>query len=64
VRTGASNLLGKNARVVRTFETDAPGTVLLEGEYWDAYGAPGAVPREMVRVVGMEGLKLRVERRT
>jgi membrane-bound serine protease (ClpP class) len=64
VRTGASNLLGKNARVVRTFETDAPGTVLLEGEYWDAYGAPGAVPGEMVRVVGMEGLKLRVERRT
>ena len=65
VRTGASSLLGKNARVVRPFgEPDAMGTVLLEGEYWDAYGAPGAAPGETVRVVGMEGLKLRVERRT
>lgn len=65
VRTGASGIVGKNARVVRTFgEPDAMGTVLLEGEYWDAYGAPGAAPGETVRVVGMEGLKLRVERRT
>ena len=65
VRTGVSSLLGKNARVVRPFgEPDAMGTVLLEGEYWDAYGAPGAAPGETVRVVGMEGLKLRVERRT
>jgi membrane-bound serine protease (ClpP class) len=65
VRTGASSLFGKNARVVRPFgEPDAMGTVLVEGEYWDAYGAPGAAPGETVRVVGMEGLKLRVERRT
>ena len=65
VRTGASSLLGKNARVVRpSTETDSLGTVLLEGEYWDAYGAPGAAPGETVRVIGMEGLKLRVERRT
>src|SRR6266545_1424524 len=47
VRTGTSNLLGKSARVVRPFgEPDAMGTVLLEGEYWDAYGAPGAAPGE------------------
>jgi membrane-bound serine protease (ClpP class) len=65
VRTGASSLLGKNARVVSpSTEPDNLGTVLLEGEYWDAYGAPGAAPGETVRVVGMEGLKLRVERRT
>jgi membrane-bound serine protease (ClpP class) len=65
VRTGTAGIVGKNARVVRTFgEPDAMGTVLLEGEYWDAYGAPGAAPGETVRVVGMEGLKLRVERRT
>ncbi len=65
VRTGVSGLLGKNARVVRSAaEPDSPGTVLLEGEYWDAYGAPGAAPGDTVRVVGMEGLKLRVERRT
>lgn len=65
VRTGASGLLGKSARVVRSSEEpEAMGTVLLEGEYWDAYGASGAAPGETVRVVGMEGLKLRVERRT
>ncbi len=65
VRTGVSSLLGKDARVVRpSAEPNALGTVLLEGEYWDAYGALGAAPGETVRVVGMEGLKLRVERRT
>ncbi len=64
VTTGASGLVGKSARVVRPIgEPDDMGTVLLEGEYWDAYGAPGAVPGETVRVVGMDGLKLRVERR-
>lgn len=42
VRTGASGLVGKSARVVRPFgEPDAMGTVQLEGEYWDAYGEIG-----------------------
>ena len=37
----------------------------IDGNYLvNAYGAPGAAPGETVRVVGMEGLKLRVERRT
>jgi membrane-bound serine protease (ClpP class) len=64
VRTGSVSLVGKNARVVRTLpESDEAGTVLINGEYWDAYGAPGAAPGETVRVVGVEGLKLRVERR-
>jgi membrane-bound serine protease (ClpP class) len=65
VRTGASSLVGQNARVVRVAEE--PGgawTVLVDGEYWDAYGAAGAPPGEMVRVKGVEGLTLRVERRT
>ena len=65
VRTGSTSLVGKNARVVRPFpESEEAGTVLIEGEYWDAYGAPGAAPGETVRVVGVEGLRLRVERRT
>ncbi len=65
VRTGSVSLVGKNARVVRALpESEEAGTVLIEGEYWDAYGAPGAAPGETVRVVGVEGLKLRVERRT
>ncbi|HKF44163.1 MAG TPA: nodulation protein NfeD [Thermoanaerobaculia bacterium] len=64
VRTGSVSLVGRNAKVVRaSAESDEPGTVLLDGEYWDAYGAPGAPAGENVRVVGVEGLKLRVERR-
>ena len=64
VRTGSSSLVGRTARVVRPLpDTDEAGTVLIDGEYWDAYGAPGAAPGETVRVIGVEGLKLRVERR-
>ena len=64
VRTGSVSLVGKSARVVRTIpESEEPGTVLVDGEYWDAYGAPGAAPGESVRIIGVEGLKLRVERR-
>jgi len=65
VRTGASSLVGKTARVVRVAEqTDGAGTVLVDGEYWDAYGAADVPPGETVRVRAVEGLKLRVERRT
>lgn len=65
VRTGASSLVGKTARVVRVAgETGGAGTVLLDGEYWDAYGAADVSPGETVRVQAVEGLKLRVERRT
>jgi membrane-bound serine protease (ClpP class) len=65
VRTGASSLVGRSARIVRSSEEpNGAGTVLLDGEYWDAYGATGAPPGEIVRVQGIEGLKLRVERRT
>lgn len=64
VRTGSVSLVGKSARVVRGLpESQDPGTVLIDGEYWDAYGAPGAAPGETVRIVGVEGLTLRVERR-
>ena len=65
VRTGTSSLIGKSARIVRSSEEPGgTGTVLIDGEYWDAYGAAGAPPGEMVRVQAVEGLKLRVERRT
>jgi membrane-bound serine protease (ClpP class) len=65
VRTGSSNLVGRSAKIVRSSgEPDGPGTVFLDGEYWDAYGAAGATPGEIVRIQGVEGLKLRVERRT
>ncbi|MGH9315819.1 MAG: NfeD family protein [Thermoanaerobaculia bacterium] len=64
VRTGAQGLVGESARVVRGFaDPEGTGTVLVHGEYWDAEGAPGAAPGEMVRVVRKDGFKLRVERR-
>jgi len=64
VRTGAEGLVGQEARVVRGFgETDGRGTVLVHGEYWDAEGAPGASPGELVRIVKMQDFTLRVERR-
>jgi membrane-bound serine protease (ClpP class) len=64
-RTGTTSLVGRSAKIVRSSgEPDGPGTVLLDGEYWDAYGAAGAPPGEIVRIQGVEGLKLRVERRT
>jgi membrane-bound serine protease (ClpP class) len=65
VRTGTASLVGRSAKIIRSSgEPDGPGTVLLDGEYWDAYGAAGAPPGEIVRIQGVEGLKLRVERRT
>ena len=39
------------------------GKVHIHGEYWDADGPSEALPGEMVRVIGVDGLKLRVERR-
>jgi membrane-bound serine protease (ClpP class) len=64
VRTGREGLVGQAARVVKPFSGGEPGTVLVHGEYWTALGAPGALPGEDVRVVGLEGFTLRVERRT
>jgi membrane-bound serine protease (ClpP class) len=64
VRTGREGLVGETARVVRGFgETDPAGTVLVHGEYWDASGPAGLERGEAVRVAGVEGFRLRVERR-
>jgi len=64
VTTGSSSLVGRSARIVRpSVEAGEIGTVFLDGEYWDAEGAAGA-PGEIVRVRAVDGLKLRVERRT
>ncbi len=64
VRTGPQGLVGESARVVRGFQDpQGTGTVLVHGEYWDAEGAPGAGAGESVRVVRVDGFKLRVERR-
>ena len=64
VLTGAAGMIGERARVVQGFaEPDAMGKVHIHGEYWDAEGPSEALPGETVHVVGVDGLKLRVERR-
>ncbi|MEO8189509.1 MAG: nodulation protein NfeD [Acidobacteriota bacterium] len=63
VRTGREGLLGQNAVVVRSMAGESPGTVMVHGEYWNARGAPAAAAGESVRVTGVEGFTLQVERR-
>lgn len=63
--TGLDGMVGEVARVVGGF-ADPPGAgkVLVHGEYWDAEGPTGLSAGERVEVVGADGLRLRVERRT
>jgi membrane-bound serine protease (ClpP class) len=59
VVTGVEGMLGQ--RGVTVGELSPNGTVLVRGEYWQAH-APTPVPgNEPVRVVGVNGLTLRVE---
>ncbi|HLN80742.1 MAG TPA: NfeD family protein, partial [Thermoanaerobaculia bacterium] len=61
-RTGGEGMVGQTARVVETFSPGS-GKVFLHGEYWDADGPAGLAPGEVVRIAGVDGLRLRVERR-
>jgi membrane protein implicated in regulation of membrane protease activity len=57
-------MIGELARVIDGIpEPGAHAKVLVHGEYWDAEGPPGIAAGETVRVVGVEGFRLRVERR-
>jgi membrane-bound serine protease (ClpP class) len=62
-RTGSEGMVGESARVVESFSAPGTGRILVHGEYWDAEGPPGLAPGEVVRIAGVEGLRLRVERR-
>ena len=61
--TGAAGMIGETARVVEAF-ADGGGRVHVFGEYWDARGPSDLVPGDRVRIVRVEGLTLRVERRS
>jgi membrane-bound serine protease (ClpP class) len=61
--TGAAGMIGESARVVEPF-AGGSGKVHIFGEYWDARGPEDLSPGEAVRVVRVEGLTLRVERRS
>lgn len=63
--TGLEGMVGEEARVVGGFaEPPRPGKVRVHGEYWDAEGPADLAAGERVMVVGADGLRLRVERRT
>ena len=62
-RTGAEGMVGETARVVENFVAPGIVKVLVHGEYWDAEGPPGLAPGEVVRIAGVDGLRVRVERR-
>ncbi len=61
-RTGGEGMVGDTARVVEGF-AGGMGKVVIHGEYWDADGPAGLAEGERVRITGVEGLRLRVERR-
>jgi membrane-bound serine protease (ClpP class) len=62
-RTGLEGMIGETARVVEDFSGPGRGKIRVYGEYWDADGPPGLAAGETVRVAGVEGRRLRVERR-
>ncbi|MFN2595060.1 MAG: nodulation protein NfeD [Actinomycetota bacterium] len=59
-QTGVQKLIGAEGVVVN--DVDPAGTVRVGGELWSAESMVGAIPRDrIVRVVGIEGLRLKVE---
>jgi len=61
--TGVAGMIGETARVVEAF-AGGVGRVHVFGEYWDARGPSDLAPGDAVRIVRVDGLTLRVERRT
>jgi len=59
-QVGAEALAGESARVVR--RCDPLGTVSVRGELWRARCEGGAETGELVRIRGLDGLTLLVER--
>ena len=64
VRTGLESMVGQSARVVAGFSgaSDA-GTVLIQGEYWNAVGPPDLADGDTVRVQKIHDGTIHVERR-
>lgn len=60
IRTGVEALIGEPAEVVG--DCRPRGKVRLRGELWNAECPEGAAVGERVRIAGVEGLTLRVER--
>jgi membrane protein implicated in regulation of membrane protease activity len=60
VQVGAETMVGQFATVVKPLRPE--GSVRFQGELWRARCDEGALPGEEVRVRGLDGLTLEVER--
>ncbi|HYZ87347.1 MAG TPA: nodulation protein NfeD, partial [Bryobacteraceae bacterium] len=59
VQTGVSGLVGETG-IART-SLDPEGKILVHGEYWDAVSSVAVSPGTRVRVLSVDGMRLRVE---
>ncbi len=59
--TGAEGMIGEEGEAITDFKKGR-GKVLVHGEIWDALSSDDIKKGELIRVVGMKGLKLIVER--
>lgn len=65
VHTNADRVLGRTAKVTEVIDNDdSTGAVYVDGKTWTARSTDGEVipVGEQVRIVGMEGVKLLVEK--
>jgi membrane-bound serine protease (ClpP class) len=60
--TGADGLVGQIATARTSFGKSDLGKVFVHGEFWDAQSSESVQEGEQVRVKGVDGLKLEVER--
>jgi membrane-bound serine protease (ClpP class) len=58
--TGAEGLIGEIGTA--TTRLDPEGKVFVHGEFWNAYSDEIIEPREKIRILKAEGLKLKVAR--
>ncbi|HEY7863230.1 MAG TPA: nodulation protein NfeD [Thermoanaerobaculia bacterium] len=63
VTTGLEGMIGEAGRVADGFGGNPRGRVLVFGEYWEAEGPPDLARGDDVRVVALDDLRVRVERR-
>jgi membrane-bound serine protease (ClpP class) len=60
IKAGREIMLGKSAAALTSIDTKG-GKVFVEGEYWNAISSSPIEQGQTVRVLGVEGLTLRVE---
>jgi membrane-bound serine protease (ClpP class) len=61
-KSGTDGLIGEIGLVKRKIDPD--GLVFVHGEYWRAIAENPIEPEEQVEVIGMEGLTLRVQKKS